>query len=197
MEELIELIEKVKFIIVPFAVIGLVFLAYKLRKEGKITRPCDFQHEGYYKITRDFEGNYKDSVSPFNPLENNDQYFYLRSAPFNIDATAEATAANGKKYRALAVTSVYLPREKADVVIERFRIPLMVHGICDKEIDVALSEVLTGVLEGVIAEYNGEESAESVRKTFAARALTMTMLYGHLIENVPSFSIVEVKERTE
>ncbi len=196
MEELLEIVEKVKFIIAPFVVVGLSFLAYKFRKEGKITRPCDFHHEGYYKITRDFEGNYKDSVSSFSPLENN-QYFYLRSSPFYIEVTAEVTAANGKNYRALAVTSVYLPREKADVVIERFKMPLMVHGICDKEIDNALSEVLTGVLEGVVTDYNGEESAESLKKIFAAKALTVTMLYGHLIEKVAAFSIVEIKERTE
>lgn len=197
------------YVIAPFGIALLFFLAYKLRKSGRTgNRPTSMFHEGYYEITRDFDravsgerlenglaGGYRLSGSALRLFENRDDYFYLRKDPFDIEAIVEtATASNGKKYRAIAVTTVYLPSDKIDVVISRFYNTLIVKRYCDKELDAALTQVLTELLEATITNYDGEEAPENLKSVFAGNALGMTMMYGHLIASIPTFNVVEIKE---
>ena len=204
-------IEQIAFIIAPLAVAALFFIAFKLRKSGFAgNSPNSMYHEGYYAVAqkfgiqKDFEkldknipGGYKVYSDSYTRFDNDKRYFYLRKDPFDVEVTAEnITAADGNKYRALAVTTVYLPQEKIDTVIPQFYTALLTKRNCDAEIDKALQDVLADLLETVIADYDGTGTSEEYRKRFLAGATERTLIYGHLVSAVTTFSFVRIAENT-
>lgn len=198
MENLIERLQSASIFIAPLVLIGILFVVNKLQKAGKLkSRPHHFSHDGYYEVARGFKGEFTETALFKRPVQGDD-YFYLRSVPFDIEVIIDGVAAaNGRRYRARAVVSVYLPHDKIQQVVEKYYTTLYLKGYCDSAIDADLTAVLEGVLEGVMSEYDGEKSVESMKKDFIPRAMEVTLLYGHLVSGVSALSFAEIKERTE
>ncbi len=192
--EIFNKIQEIGIFLTPVFIVLALFIVHKLKKSGVKIRPSHYSHEGYYEIVRGFNGGYEESSLLKRPVQSS-EYFYLRSEPFDIEVSVDSVmAADGKKYRAIAVTTVYLPYDKAEQVIKKYYTALYLKGYCDKLIDAELSELLEGVLEGVVSRLNGTESTEDAKKEFMAKAMEAAMLCSHLVSAVPTFSFVKIKE---
>lgn len=161
------------------AVGGIIALLILLPREHALeerTRDC------YRIMFRD--GNYSLSKKKASLGENvfsvRSKYFYIKKAPFEVDAFCDGAAAkDGKNYRAAAAVTMYFPEDKLNVFAPTF------HGANQEGIVETMEESLSNLLTEMIAEYDGDTDTFSAKiKEEAQKKLDVFGLYVMSVKNV-------------
>ena len=179
---------------IAFIIILAAFTVWWNKNHGISGKPNWFNHDGYYKIVSTPFG-FAVAGSNHRLLEMHGNYYYLKKDPFNIEAVLdEVTAANGRKYRAFAVSTVYIPEDKADFVAARYFAGTSEKYHCDGEMEIELISAFSLILNNIVSVYDGTADISELKKKYMGDIMVKAMEMGFLVSLVPTFNIVEIKE---
>ncbi len=175
--------------------IGVFFVLLRSGIIKKRTNVTVFNHNQYQRVIKTKRG-YENASLPDIGIAENSNEFYVKKEPFDIEVFADdITAANGKRYRAMAAVTVFAPTEEAPKLVEMYhnKRDFINHNF-DELIEEDLRVMVEDALQNVLINYNGEESAENLKSVFKSETLKRILIYHHLIANVPVFNMTEIKE---
>lgn len=113
-------------------------------------------------------------------------YWYLEKAPFSADASAEqVTGADGKRYKALALFTIYVSDETVSLAAESF------FGLSAEEISDMLADPLDSALRSLIEEYDGTADHKALAEQFRKKADQGIAMFGVSVIGVNEIRIVE------
>lgn len=121
-------------------------------------------------------------------FEQKSRYWYLEKMPFSADASTEqVTGADGKRYKALALFTLYAPEDTASLAAQSF------FGLSAEEIPDMLADPLDLALRSMIEEYDGTADPKALAAEFRKRADQAVAMFGVLVFSMNEIRIVEEK----
>ena len=167
---------------------GVICLLILLPKEHNF----DDEHKNFYRIQyRD--GSYSISKKPPKFGENiyslRSKYFYIKKAPFTVDAFCdEAVGKDKKTYRANASVTVYFPEDQLQVFAPNF------HNVSPDVVEETISEALSSAIEEAVTSYEGDKPFEEHFKEIGSEKVK---LFGLIIMSVNDLKVNKIDNKEE
>ncbi len=123
-------------------------------------------------------------------FERKSAYYYLEKAPFQADAATDgAKGADGKRYKAIAMLTLFIPDDTAQTAAESF------FGLTTEQIGDMLEEPLETILRRIVGEYRENADLKALSGKFREEANTAVCVFGASVVSVNALKIMEDKEK--
>lgn len=159
----------------------LIFLPKEHDYEDKRSNCYRIEYrDGIYKVS-----NKKPSYGE-NRYSLRSKFFYIKKAPFEVDACCDdAKAPDGKNYRAITVVKVCFPEDRLQTFAPTF------HGVAHESIVETAEEALASAMKDALGKYDAAAGEEAFKEVFKECAKEKLDIFGLYIMSVGNIKINE------